>query len=175
MFRKQPEVTPVGMPEREPAPPASPEWPGAAAPEPRGEATRVAPSITVKGELSGREDLFFDGTLEGRICMPDSRIVVGPNGRVQADIEASEIIVEGRVAGNLRGQRRVELRRTSQVRGDVTTERIAIQDGAQFHGRVEVVRGEEARVARAVSASAGGESYPAVPVSATGEPGDSLH
>ena len=174
MFRKQVEAKPVAVPEREPAPPVAPERPGGA-PEPRGEPTRIAQSITVKGDLSGREDLFFDGTLEGRIRLPDSRVVIGPNGRVQADVEANEIIVEGRVTGSLRGRTRVELRCTSRVRGDVTTARIAIQEGARFNGRIEVVSAEEARVARATSASAAGESYPAVPVSAAGEPKDSIH
>lgn len=184
MFRKQGEAKPVAVPERDLAPPVAPERPGAAAPEPHGEPTRIAQSITVKGDLSGREDLFFDGTLEGRIRLPDSCVVIGPGGRVQADVEANEIIVEGVVTGNLRGRTRVELRHTSRVRGDVTTERIAIQEGARFNGRIEVVRGEEARAGRATAASAGGEPYPAVPLSAAGpvpagtgagEPKDSVH
>ena len=168
MFRKQVDAKPVMAPERETSPPVAPERPAAAATEVHGEPTHVAQSITVKGDLSGREDLYFDGTLEGRICLPDSCVVIGPNGRVQADVEASEIVVEGRVTGNLRARSRVELRRTSRVRGDLTAERIAIQDGAWYNGRVEVVRGEEARVARAASASASGE-YQAVPMSAAGE------
>ena len=173
MWRKQAEAKPVVVPEREPAPPVVPECPVAAVAEARSEPTRIAQSITVKGDLSGREDLFFDGTLEGRICVPDSRVVIGPNGRVKADVEANEIVVEGRVAGNLRARSRVELRRTSHVRGDVTAERIAIQDGAWFNGRVEVVRGEETRVARAASVSVSSD-YQAVPMSAAGEREDSF-
>lgn len=169
MFRKQVEAKPVPTPEREPAPPVVPERPVAATPEVRGEPTRIAQSITVKGDLFGQEDLFFDGTLEGRIRLPDSRVVIGPNAQMQADVEANEIIVEGRVTGNLRARTRVELRRTSRVRGDVTAERMAIQDGARFNGRVEVVRGEEARAARAASTAASGEGYSAVPMSASGD------
>lgn len=175
MFRKQVEAKPVPAPEREPAPPVAPETPRAASPEPRGEPTRIAQSITVKGDLSGQEDLFFDGALEGRIRLPDSRVVIGPNGRVQADVEANEIIIEGNVTGNLRGRTRVEMRSGSRVRGDVTTARIAIQDGARFNGRIEVLRDEELRAARATSASPGADSYPAVPVSAAGEAKDSVH
>ena len=184
MFRKQVEAKPVAPPEREPAPPVAPDRAAIPAADLRDESTQIAQSITVKGDLSGQEGLFFDGALEGRIHMLDSRVVIGPNGRVHADVEANEIVVEGQVRGNLRARTRVELRRTSHVRGDVTTERIAIQDGAHFNGRVEIVRGEEACAARAASVAASAESYAAVPVSAAspvpsgrgaGEPKDPIH
>jgi len=167
MWHKQDETKPAAVPEREPAPPvASVDRPAPATREPRGEPTRVAQSITVKGDLSGSEDLYFDGTLEGRIHVPDCRVTIGPNGRVQAEIEANEIVVEGQVNGNLRARARVDLCRTSRVRGDVVAGRIAIQEGARLHGHVEVIRGEAAGARAAASAAA--ESYPAVPVSAAG-------
>jgi cytoskeletal protein CcmA (bactofilin family) len=162
MWRKQGEGK-LGA-EPEPAPAIPPERPAVlATTEPRSESTRITATISVKGEMSGREDVYLDGTLEGSVRLPDSRLTVGPHGRLTADVEAAEIIVEGRVTGNLRARTRVELRRTCRVRGDISTERIAIHEGAHFNGRVDITRGEEARLARAASA---GAEFRAVPVAA---------
>ena len=156
MWRKQPEDKPSAVTEP-PRPSPSAGGGPAPAPEPRVEGTRITAAITLKGEISGNEDLFLDGALEGSIRMPDSRVTIGPNARVAADVEADEIVVEGRVTGNLRARTRVELRRTSHVRGDLSAQRIAIQDGACFNGKAEVLRGDT-RAPRAASAAAGAES-----------------
>ncbi len=111
--------------------------------EPRPEVTRVSKGITLKGEISGREDLFIDGELHGSVRLSDANVVVGPNGRVTADIEASEILVEGNVKGNLRGRDRVQIRSTGWVTGDVVTRCIVIEEGAYLKGSVDLIRPEE--------------------------------
>jgi cytoskeletal protein CcmA (bactofilin family) len=96
----------------------------------------------IKGEITGREDLFIDGEVHGKICLDEGRVTVGPNGRVTADIEAHEIVIRGRVKGNLLGTERVEIRQTGHASGDVITQRILVEDGAELHGHVEITRGD---------------------------------
>ncbi len=82
--------------------------------------------------------MYIDGEVEGKIHLGKSAVTVGPNGRVSADIEAREILVQGVVRGKLQGSDRVVLGRSSRVNGDVTTQHIVIEDGAQFRGHVEM-------------------------------------
>jgi cytoskeletal protein CcmA (bactofilin family) len=72
--------------------------------------------------------------------MMGARVTVGPNGRVQADIEAREIIIEGSVQGNLKAGERLHLGASSKVQGSVLTPRFAIEDGARLRGKVEMIR-----------------------------------
>ena len=76
--------------------------------------------------------------MQGRIRLADSRVTVGPNGRVQADIEAREIVIDGSVQGNLKAGERTHLGSTSRVVGSVLTPRIGIDDGARLRGKVEM-------------------------------------
>ena len=130
-----PPVAPVGS--------AAPERPAAPSPAvsttaPGPEVTRIAQGIQIKGELSGRTDLYVDGRVEGAIRLSQSSVTVGPNGRVSADVEAREIVVRGTVKGNLLGRERVVLGNTGDVHGNVTTQRLTIEEGARFQGRVEM-------------------------------------
>lgn len=109
----------------------------------------VSKAIVIKGEVTGSEDLFIDGEVKGTIRLTDGNLTVGPNGRVTADIDAREITVQGKVTGTLRGRERVQIGRTGDAEGDIVTRRVAIEEGALFHGKIDVVRAEEARAARA--------------------------
>lgn len=102
--------------------------------------TMIATGLKVSGEISGTSDLFIDGEAQGKIRLPNARVTVGPNGRVQADIEAREIIVEGTVQGNLNAGERLHLGASSKVQGGVLTPRIGIEDGARLRGKVEMLR-----------------------------------
>ena len=167
MWGKDPEAKPSPAPE--PIIAAVPvRSPSPSAPESRSEPSRITPSLTLKGAITGREDLYLDGTMEGTIRVPESRVTIGPNGRVAADIEANEIIVEGSVRGSLQARTRVELRKTCSVRGDMVTRGLAVQEGARFSGKIEMVRGDEARVPRgaAVPSAAGADDLRAVRVEA---------
>lgn len=112
-------------------------------------ASRIASGLKIRGELSGSADLVVDGELQGKIMLGDSRVTVGQSGRLQADIEARDIIVEGSVQGNLKARESVHLGSTSFVQGSVLTPRIAIDDGARLRGKVEMVRANESPVSSA--------------------------
>jgi len=105
----------------------------------------IAPGLKIRGELSGSSDLYIDGEAQGKIALPDSRVTIGPNGRVQADIEAREIIIEGTVEGNLKARESVRLGSSSKVQGSVLTPRIGIDDGAKLRGKVEMTRAGESK------------------------------
>ena len=105
----------------------------------------IAPWLKIRGELSGSSDLYIDGEAQGKIALPDSRVTIGPNGRVQADIEAREIIIEGTVEGNLKARESVRLGSSSKVQGSVLTPRIGIDDGAKLRGKVEMTRAGESK------------------------------
>ena len=107
--------------------------PSASAPE------SVSSGIRIKGEISGRGDLFWDGVLEGKIQIADGSFTVGRNARVNAEIEAREIIIYGEVKGALKGER-VQILSTGSVTGDMETNRIVIEDGAMLRSKVQVRR-----------------------------------
>jgi cytoskeletal protein CcmA (bactofilin family) len=97
----------------------------------------LSQGIRIKGEITGSEDLFIDGNVEGKVTFRNAVLTVGPNASVKADIEAREIVIRGRVEGKLDGTERVQIWSTAKVSGDIRSQRIAIEDGAEFRGKVE--------------------------------------
>jgi cytoskeletal protein CcmA (bactofilin family) len=100
--------------------------------------TAIGKSVTIRGELSGKEDLYMDGVVEGTISLPESRLTVGPNARVMADVNAHDVVIYGLVEGNIRATGRIELRESSVVRGDIVAERLSIEENASIKGKVEL-------------------------------------
>jgi cytoskeletal protein CcmA (bactofilin family) len=98
----------------------------------------IGKSVLIRGELSGSEDLFIDGQVEGTIELRDHHLTVGPNGRVQANINAKEVVIQGNVKGNVRAVDRVEVRKSGSLTGDMVAARIAIEDGAFFKGSIDI-------------------------------------
>ena len=115
---------------------------------PRAEAPRsvdiatIGKSVIVRGELSGSEDLYVDGEVEGSISLRGQSLTIGPNGRVRANLEARNVIVHGRVDGNVTASDRVDLRKSASLTGDVSTARVAIEDGAYFKGTIDIQKTE---------------------------------
>src|SRR5271157_2054937 len=109
-----------------------------------GEIATIGKSVIVKGELSGSEDLYVDGEVEGSISLRGQSLTIGPNGRVRANIEARNVIVHGRVDGNIQASDRVELRKSASLAGDISTARVAIEDGAFFKGSIDIQKTEPA-------------------------------
>lgn len=103
-------------------------------------AAHIGKSVLVKGELSGSEDLYLDGEVEGAIDLKNHKLVVGPNGRIRANINAREVVLHGKIEGNITGAERVELKTSCVLTGDITTQRIVIEDGAFFKGVVDLHR-----------------------------------
>ena len=104
----------------------------------RGDVGHIGKSVVIRGELTGSEDLYLDGEIEGTINLRDHKLVIGPNGKIKAAITAREIVVHGRIEGNIGGSDRVELKRSCTVSGDIATHRIVIEDGALFKGAVDI-------------------------------------
>jgi cytoskeletal protein CcmA (bactofilin family) len=113
---------------------------------PVGGPAHLGRSVMIKGELTGSEDLYVDGTLEGTIQLPGSNLTVGPNGRVRAGIHARGVIIEGKVDGDIEASERVELRKTAVLMGSIVTQRVVIEDGAYFKGGVDVKKAAPAPI-----------------------------
>src|SRR5437763_14945512 len=92
-------------------------------------------SVFIRGELSGSEDIYVDGQVEGNIQLSGNSLTIGPNGRVRANITAKNVTVSGSLDGNIQASERSELRKTAVVNGDVQSKRIAIEEGAFFKGK----------------------------------------
>jgi cytoskeletal protein CcmA (bactofilin family) len=129
----------------------------------------VTSSILIKGQIRGREDLYIDGEVQGSIHLADGRVTIGPHGKISADVDAREIIIRGSVKGSLRGRDRVEVGRTGDIRGDITTLRIAIEEGARIHSKVEITRSEDSRSARSHEKSSGVSSLQPLAMKAAGD------
>jgi cytoskeletal protein CcmA (bactofilin family) len=101
-------------------------------------------SLEIKGTITGNEDMQIDGRVEGPISLQGQRLTVGGSGQLNSQINAREIVVYGKVTGNLRARDRVEIKKDGSVIGDITTATISIEDGAYFKGRIEIDRGKTA-------------------------------
>src|SRR5271166_5462646 len=98
----------------------------------------IGRSLVIKGEVTGAESLFIDGRVEGTISFPDNRVTVGRNGNVAANITAKEVVIMGKVQGNVECADRLDVRSEGVLAGDVITHRISIEEGAILKGGVEV-------------------------------------
>jgi cytoskeletal protein CcmA (bactofilin family) len=136
-------ITPNPTPE--PVRPATPapafEAPGRSAPAVADQAT-IGKGLYVKGEISGSESLFIDGKVEGSINLPGNRVTVGRNGQVAASVTAREIVVLGKIRGNVVASDRVDIRAEGALTGDVAAARISIEDGAFFKGGIDIRKPE---------------------------------
>ena len=103
---------------------------------------RIGKSVLIRGEVKGSEDLFVDGRVEGTISLSESRLTIGPNAVLAADLTAKDVLVQGQVQGNIFATGRVELRAGCQVVGDVRALRLAIEDNAVFRGKVDLTQGQ---------------------------------
>jgi cytoskeletal protein CcmA (bactofilin family) len=98
----------------------------------------IGKSVLIKGELSGSEDLFLDGEVEGSIDLLEHNLTIGPHGRIRANVQAKDVVIHGKVDGNVQGTDRVELKRSAVLTGDISTQRIVIEDGAYFKGAIDI-------------------------------------
>ncbi|MGA8677180.1 MAG: polymer-forming cytoskeletal protein [Candidatus Acidiferrales bacterium] len=139
------------------APPAAVASPAAAAPAATAPTLAPAPvasaaptssstigaGLKIRGDISGNSNLVIEGDVQGKVQMTNGRVTVAASGHVNADIEASEISIDGHVQGNLMATENVRLGATSHVQGSILTRRIAIEDGASLRGKVEMIRASD--------------------------------
>lgn len=110
---------------------------------PQGTVAHIGKSVLVRGELSGSEDLYIDGQVEGIIELRDHNLSVGPSGRVQANVNARKVMILGALKGNVRAVDQVEIRKSGSVVGDLVAARVIIEDGAYFKGSIDIQKGVE--------------------------------
>jgi cytoskeletal protein CcmA (bactofilin family) len=102
------------------------------------EQATLGKSLVIKGEVTGSESLYIDGRVDGSINLPGNRVTVGRNGVVSANISAREIVVLGKVRGNMTASDRVDIRSDGSLTGDIVAQRISIEDGAYFKGGIDI-------------------------------------
>jgi cytoskeletal protein CcmA (bactofilin family) len=164
---KKDEVKPQAVPDRPNAPVNTPAFssptpqpvqPTAAATAPAAAAPRggasISQGIRIKGEVTGSEDLYVDGLVDGKLSLANGSLTIGPNGTVKADVIAREVIVRGRIDGKVTGRDKVQLMGTAQVTGEVQTDRLAIEEGALLRGKVEAGKLASKAAATASSSAA---------------------
>src|ERR1700722_10617176 len=103
-----------------------------------GSGTIIGKGICIRGEVSGDEDLFLDGVLEGNISVANMRLTVGANGVLHADIVAGDLVVFGRVEGSVKASGRAELKHSAVFIGDISAGRLSIEDNATLKGFVNL-------------------------------------
>ncbi|HEX4077177.1 MAG TPA: polymer-forming cytoskeletal protein [Candidatus Acidoferrales bacterium] len=147
------------------------------APSPSG-TSKVQAGLKIHGEISGTSDLYLDCELQGKLRLGNARLVIGPNAKVQADVEAGGITIEGSVQGNIKSSESVHLGAGSRMQGSILTPRIGIDDGARLRGKVEMIKagsttstasGSAATTAAPANRAAGTESSRAIAATAKGE------
>ena len=140
----------------------------------KADVAHIGKSVLVKGELSGSEDLYLDGEVEGNIQLKDHSLIVGPHGRVRANIQARDVVVHGKVDGNIRGTERVELKKSAVLVGDISTQRIIVEDGAFFKGAVDIQKDSKLEPKREMAMAAAASFSPTSSSStSSGSPGSS--
>ena len=107
------------------------------------EQATIGRSVVIKGEISGSESLYIDGRVEGSLSFSDHRVTVGRNGVVAANITAREVVIMGKVTGNIQCSDRVDIRTEGSLTGDVVSHRISVEDGALLRGSVQLTPSEQ--------------------------------
>lgn len=98
----------------------------------------IGPSIFIKGDLSGEEDLVIQGSVEGTINLKQNNLTIGHEGKVNANIQAHTIIVEGTLKGDVFGEEKVIIKKTGNVQGNLSAPRVSLEDGAKFKGSMDM-------------------------------------
>ncbi len=96
----------------------------------------IGKSITIRGDLTGNEDMVIEGKVEGKVDLPNNQLTVGANGSVKAEIHAKSVVIVGHVIGNVHGLERVELQQTGKLEGDVTSPKLIVAEGAHLNGAI---------------------------------------
>ncbi|GAC1648649.1 MAG: hypothetical protein NVS9B15_07500 [Acidobacteriaceae bacterium] len=101
--------------------------------------TVIGRSVSINGKIYAKEDVSLDCPVEGSISLPESRLTIGPNSRVKADIEAQDVVIYGHVEGNIRATGRIELREAAVMLGDIVASRLSIEENTTVKGKVELL------------------------------------
>jgi cytoskeletal protein CcmA (bactofilin family) len=100
----------------------------------------IGKSISIRGDLTGNEDMVIEGQVEGKVDLPNNQLTVGANGKLKAEIHAKSVVVVGHVEGNVYGIERVEIQATGRVEGDVSAPKLVVAEGAQLNGAIQMTQ-----------------------------------
>ena len=100
----------------------------------------IGKSISIRGDLTGNEDMVIEGHVEGKVDLPNSQLTIGANGHVKAEIHAKGVVIVGHVVGNVFGLERVEIQSTGRVEGDVAAPKLVVAEGAQINGAIQMTQ-----------------------------------
>lgn len=120
-----------------PSPSPSPA-PMGSEPARRTDRATIGPSIFIKGDLSGEEDLVIEGRVEGKVDLKQNNVTIGKNGKVRADVFGRVVTVEGEVTGNVFAREQALLRQSGEIRGNITAPRVVLEDGSRFKGSIDM-------------------------------------
>jgi cytoskeletal protein CcmA (bactofilin family) len=121
----------------------------------------IGKSISIRGDLTGNEDMVIEGQVEGKVDLPNNQLTVGANGKLKAEIHAKTVVIVGHVDGNVFGLERVEIQATGRVDGDVTAPKLIVAEGAQLNGAIKMTQKGD-RTGTAGSEAAGTPAAPGV-------------
>jgi len=149
-FGKRDDQPNPSHPEPAPAPPrpavASTPAPTSSEPPRRADRATIGPSIFIKGDLSGEEDLVIEGRVEGKVDLKQNNVTIGKNGRVKADVFGRVVTIEGEVDGNVFAREQAILRQSGAIRGNITAPRVVLEDGSRFKGSIDMEPPKESGV-----------------------------
>lgn len=128
---------------------------------------KIGQSVVFKGDLSGAEDLFIEGTVEGKVDLPDHVLTIGPHAKINADVSAKIVIVLGVVVGKVTAREKLDLRDSASVDGDIVAPLVAIAEGAHLHGSVDMQKKPPAAAAPVQAAKPDVKPAP-IPISTLG-------
>ena len=135
-------------------------------------AATIGPSIRISGDISGDEDLFIRGTVEGSIQLAKNNVHIGKDGAVGANVNAQIITVEGTVQGDLKGVDQIIVKESGNVQGNISAPRVVLEDGCHFKGSIEMeVSGGQVSAASVTGIKPSGVATPAVDKAAPGKYG----
>ena len=108
-----------------------------------GKPATIGQSVQINGELTGQEDLIIDGRIQGKIVVKGHNLTIGPNGRIDAEVHAKSVVINGQVTGNITADDKVEISPSGSVQGDIAAPRVALADGSSFKGAIDMGRKPE--------------------------------
>ena len=111
----------------------------------------VGATLSIKGDITGRGDVFVSGALEGTIDLSDNDVTVEESGRVQGSIVAKRAQINGKVVGDIHALGKITISSTGTVRGTIVAPRVEVQDGGKFKGRIDMDFDERLDAPAAVS------------------------
>lgn len=130
----------------------------------------IGRSIRIDGDLRGEEDLRIEGDVKGTVQLRNNTLTIGSEGKINANVYAKSITVDGLMEGDIFGSERVTIRKNAQVNGNITAPRVSLEDGAKFKGSIEM---DPAAVEKALGLNTGNAKSTAstsAPTGITGQP-----